>query len=146
MTEQATTAADSEQAGTDGTPPRIMATPEALALIAELTAEHGPIMFHQSGGCCDGMAPMCFPAGDFQTGDKDVYLGQVGGADFFISGPQHDIWKHTQIILDVRPSRGGSFSLESTRDKAFDIRSRVLTQEEKEAVAASGACEIRPPA
>ena len=129
-----------DQAGVDGTPLRVTATPAALALIEELRAEHGPVMFHQSGGCCDGSSPMCYPVGDFLTGDSDVHLGQVAGADFWISRPQFEVWKHTHLILDVVPGRGGMFSLENGRDKRFLIRSRLFTQAENNALA--GACRI----
>jgi uncharacterized protein len=134
---EATTA---EQAGVDGTPLRVTATPAALALIEELRAEHGPVMFHQSGGCCDGSSPMCYPVGDFITSDGDVHLGQVGGADFFISRSQFSVWKHTHIILDVVPGRGGMFSLENGREKRFHIRSRLFTDAENKAL--EGACRL----
>ena len=134
---EATTA---EQAGVDGTPLRVTATPAALALVEELKAEYGPVMFHQSGGCCDGSSPMCYAVGDFLVGDGDVHLGQVGGADFFISRSQFEVWKHTHIILDVVPGRGGMFSLENGREKRFHIRSRLFTQAENEAL--GGACRL----
>ncbi|WP_027170694.1 DUF779 domain-containing protein [Methylobacterium sp. 10] len=134
---EATTA---EQVGADGTPLRVTATPAAIALIEELRAEHGPVMFHQSGGCCDGSSPMCYPVGDFLTGDSDVHLGQVAGADFWISRPQFQVWKHTHLILDVVPGRGGMFSLENGRDRRFLIRSRIFTEAENTAL--EGACRI----
>jgi uncharacterized protein (DUF779 family) len=136
-TTEATTA---NQVGADGTPLRVTATPAAIALIEELRAEHGPVMFHQSGGCCDGSSPMCYPVGDFLTGDSDVHLGQVAGADFWISRPQFQVWKHTHLILDVVPGRGGMFSLENGRDKRFLIRSRIFTEAENTAL--EGACRI----
>ncbi|MFC6792405.1 DUF779 domain-containing protein [Methylobacterium komagatae] len=136
-TVEATTA---EQAGVDGTPLRVTATPTALALIDELKAEYGPVMFHQSGGCCDGSSPMCYPVGDFIVGDNDVHLGQVGGADFYISRTQFEVWKHTHIMLDVVPGRGGMFSLENGREKRFHIRSRLFTQAENDAL--GGACQL----
>lgn len=129
-----------DQAGVDGTPLRVTATPAALALIAELRADHGPVMFHQSGGCCDGSSPMCYPVGEFLTGDSDVHLGTVDGADFWISQPQFEVWKHTHLILDVVPGRGGMFSLENGRDKRFLIRSRLFTEAENTALA--GACKL----
>lgn len=134
---EATTAG---QAGVDGTPLRVTATPAALALIEELKAEYGPVMFHQSGGCCDGSSPMCYPKGDFLVGDSDVHLGQVAGADFYISRPQFAVWQHTHIMLDVVPGRGGMFSLENGREKRFHIRSRLFTQAENEAL--GGACHL----
>ncbi|KQO41141.1 DUF779 domain-containing protein [Methylobacterium sp. Leaf85] len=136
-TTEATTA---DQVGADGTPLRVTATPAAIALIEELRAEHGPVMFHQSGGCCDGSSPMCYPVGDFLTGDSDVHLGRVAGADFWISRPQFQVWKHTHLILDVVPGRGGMFSLENGRDKRFLIRSRIFTDAENTAL--EGACRI----
>ncbi|AWB21460.1 DUF779 domain-containing protein [Methylobacterium currus] len=111
-------------------PPRVTATPAALELIARLRREHGAILFHQSGGCCDGSAPMCFPVGDFVTGDADVHLGAIGGADFYISGPQYAVWKHTQLIIDVVPGRGGMFSLENGSGRRFLLRSRVFDEAE----------------
>ena len=140
MTDTATIATTAEQAGVDGTPLRVAATPAALELIAELRAEHGPVMFHQSGGCCDGSSPMCYAVGDFLTGDGDVHLGQVGGADFFISRAQFAVWKHTHILLDVVPGRGGMFSLENGREKRFHIRSRLFTAAETAAL--DGACKL----
>ena len=119
---------------------RVSATPAALELLTSLEAEHGPLMFHQSGGCCDGSSPMCYPLGDFLTGDSDVHLGTVAGADFWISRPQFAVWKHTHLILDVVRGRGGMFSLENGRDKRFLIRSRVFTEAENTAL--EGACRI----
>lgn len=136
MTEQTT----ADQAGVDGTPLRVTATPAAVDLIEVLRAEHGAVMFHQSGGCCDGSSPMCYPVGEFLTGDSDVHLGQVAGADFWISRPQFAVWKHTHLILDVVPGRGGMFSLENGRDKRFLIRSRLFT--DAETTALQGACKL----
>jgi|UPI000346F483 uncharacterized protein (DUF779 family) len=129
-----------EQADHAGTPLRVTATPAALELIEELRAEYGPVMFHQSGGCCDGSSPMCYPVGDFIVSDGDVNLGRIGGADFFISRSQFEVWKHTHIMLDVVPGRGGMFSLENGREKRFHIRSRLFTSAENEALA--GACRL----
>ncbi|GAP34978.1 hypothetical protein ISF6_0528 [Piscinibacter sakaiensis] len=108
----------------------MLATEAALALIRTLAAQHGPLMFHQSGGCCDGSAPMCYPAGDFVVGDHDRCLGRVGGVPFYISGPQFEVWQHTQLIVDVVPGRGGMFSLEGPTGSRFLTRSRVYTDEE----------------
>ena len=129
-----------EQVGADGTPLRVTATPTALALIDELRGEYGPVMFHQSGGCCDGSSPMCYPVGDFVIGDGDVQLGTVGGAEFFISRSQFAVWKHTHLILDVVPGRGGMFSLENGREKRFHIRSRLFSDAENQAL--EGACTL----
>ncbi|WP_319519379.1 DUF779 domain-containing protein [uncultured Martelella sp.] len=114
---------------------RVTATTAARALIHEIQADHGEIMFHQSGGCCDGSSPMCYPKAEFHLGSSDVRLGSVEGAEVWISGPQFQAWKHTQLILDVVPGRGGMFSLDNGREKRFLTRSRVLTNEEQEALA-----------
>ncbi len=114
-------------------PPRVVATPAALALIERLAAQHGPLMFHQSGGCCDGSAPMCYPDGDFivdEAAGSDIKLGEIGGCAFFIGRAQFDYWKHTQLIIDVVPGRGGMFSLEGPEGLRFLTRSRVFTEDE----------------
>jgi uncharacterized protein (DUF779 family) len=104
---------------------RVSATPAALKLIEEIVAEHGPILFHQSGGCCDGSSPMCYPQNDFIVGDRDVLLGHIGGAPVYISASQFEAWKHTELIIDVVPGRGGMFSLDNGREVRFLTRSRV---------------------
>lgn len=104
---------------------KVTATPEALNLIAELQGEYGAIMFHQSGGCCDGSSPMCYTQGDFLIGDQDVKLGEIGGAPFYISRPQYEVWKHTDLMIDVVPGRGGMFSLDNGREVRFLTRSTV---------------------
>jgi uncharacterized protein (DUF779 family) len=109
---------------------RVVATPAALALIETLRRAHGSVLFHQSGGCCDGSSPMCFPESEFLIGDSDVRLGEIGGAAFYISRPQFEYWKHTQLIIDVVPGRGGMFSLENGRDLRFLTRSRLFTDAE----------------
>lgn len=109
---------------------RVIATPAASELIAVLIAEHGPVLFHQSGGCCDGSSPMCYPEGDFITGESDVCLGEIAAAPFFISRSQFEYWRHTQIIIDVVPGRGGMFSLENGRGVRFLSRARVFTDDE----------------
>lgn len=109
---------------------RVTATPAALALIAELRAKHGPILFHQSGGCCDGSSPMCYPQGEFLVSDADVLLGEIGGAPVYISAPQFAVWQHTQLIIDVVPGRGGMFSLENGSERRFLTRSRAFSGEE----------------
>jgi len=106
-------------------PAAVAATPAALALIAALRARHGPLMFHQSGGCCDGSAPMCYPQGEFRVGARDVLLGEVGGCPFYIGGDQHERWRHTRLTLDVVPGRGAGFSLEAPEGVRFLIRSDV---------------------
>ncbi len=109
---------------------RVTATDAALALIEVVRAKHGPVMFHQSGGCCDGSAPMCFPQGEFIVGDYDRLLGHIGGAPFYISGPQFEYWQHTALIIDVVPGRGGMFSLEGPEGLRFLTRSRLFTDAE----------------
>ena len=109
---------------------RVIATDRALALIAFLEGKNGPLMFHQSGGCCDGSSPMCYPRGEFQVGDSDVQLGEIGGCPFYMSRPQFEYWKHTQLIIDVVDGRGGMFSLEGPEGKRFLTRSRLYTDEE----------------
>jgi len=113
---------------------RVEATDEALALIDRLVEGHGPLLFHQSGGCCDGSSPMCFPLGEFRIGSSDVLLGEVGGAPFYMSGPQFEYWKHTHLTLDVVPGRGAGFSLEAPEGVRFLIRSRLFTDEESTAL------------
>jgi len=109
---------------------RVDVTEEALEMMGKLRAVHGPLLFHQSGGCCDGSSPMCFPLGEFRIGDSDVLLGQVGGAPFYMSGPQFEYWKHTHLTLDVVPGRGAGFSLEAPEGVRFLIRSRLFSDEE----------------
>jgi len=120
-------------------PQRILSTPEADALIEQLTAMHGPLMFHQSGGCCDGSAPMCFPRGEFKVGAQDVLLGHVAGdVPVWIGAAQFEYWRHTQITIDVVPGRGAGMSLESPQGVRFIIRSRVFTDEECDRLMAAG--------
>ena len=108
------------------TQPRVVATDAALALIREIQADYPDILFHQSGGCCDGSSPMCYPADDYIVGDRDVKLGEIGGVPVYISESQFDVWKHTQLIIDVVPGRGGMFSLDNGREKRFLTRSRLF--------------------
>lgn len=109
---------------------RVVATPAALALIDEIRSEHGPILFHQSGGCCDGSSPMCYPIGEFRIGDSDTLLGEVGGVPVYIGKAQGEAWAHTQLILDVVPGRGGMFSLDNGRERRFLTRGRVFDAKE----------------
>ena len=109
---------------------RVIATPEALLLIDQLKAEHGALLCHQSGGCCDNSAANCYLPGDLTIGAYDVRLGDVGGVPFYISKSQYDYWKHTQLILDVIEGHGGTFSLEGATGKAFHTRSRLFTDAE----------------
>ena len=119
-------------------PPQVVCTPAAVALMDKLAAQHGALMFHQSGGCCDGSSPMCYPRGEFLVGDGDVLLATLGETPFYMSRSQFEYWKHTQLILDVVPGRGGMFSLENAEGVRFLIRSRVFTDEEIDALRAAG--------
>ena len=118
---------------------RVLATGAARALIAELRQAHGPLLFHQSGGCCDGSAPMCFQQGEFRIGARDVLLGHVDGMPFYMGGDQFEYWKHTQLTLDVVPGRGAGFSLEAPQGVRFLIRSRVFDADEVAELEAAGA-------
>ncbi len=121
------------------TPPRILSTQAADDVIAELTAAHGPLMFHQSGGCCDGSAPMCYPRGEFRVGGQDVLLGHVAGdVPVWIGAAQFDYWRHTQVTIDVVPGRGAGFSIEGPLGVRFIIRSRVFSDDEAAALEAAG--------
>ncbi|CDO03287.1 acetaldehyde dehydrogenase [Oceanobacillus picturae] len=110
---------------------RVTATDEALELIRTLKEVHGDLMFHQSGGCCDGSSPMCYPQGEFRVGESDLLLGEIGGMPFYISKDQYAYWKHTQLIIDAVDGRGGMFSLEGPEGKRFLTRSRIFTEVEK---------------
>jgi uncharacterized protein (DUF779 family) len=118
--------------------PRVAATPRAIALIDQLRAQHGPLMFHQSGGCCDGSAPMCYPADEFRVGQQDVFLGAVGGAAFYIGDQQFAYWQHTHLTVDVVKGRGSGFSLEAPEGVRFLTRSRLFTEDEVAALAREG--------
>ncbi|ALX50332.1 DUF779 domain-containing protein [Lentibacillus amyloliquefaciens] len=113
---------------------RVTATDEALKLIDTLEETHGSLMFHQSGGCCDGSSPMCYPRGEFRVGESDVLLGEIGETPFYMSKDQYEYWKHTQLIIDAVDGRGGMFSLEGPEGKRFLTRSRVFSEEERKAM------------
>jgi uncharacterized protein (DUF779 family) len=115
--------------------PRVCATPAALALIQRLRHKHGALMFFQSGGCCDGSAPMCYPRGEFSISDSDVYLGELDGASFHIGVEQFEYWKHTQLIIDAVPGNGGMFSLDNGTGTRFLTRSRLFSDDECAALA-----------
>ena len=119
-------------------PKQVEATDLAIHLIRVLRQKHGPLMFHQSGGCCDGSSPMCYPRGEFMIGDSDVQLGEVDGEPFYMGRSQFEYWKHTQLLLDVVPGRGGMFSLDSPEGLRFLIRSRVFTDYEIEELRTAG--------
>lgn len=114
---------------------RVTATEKGLELIEKLKILHGPLMFHQSGGCCDGSQPMCFNQGEFKVGGSDVWMGTISNCNFYMGRDQFEYWKHTQLILDVTPGRGSSFSLEIPLGVRFFIRSRIFTEAELEALA-----------
>lgn len=109
---------------------RILATGAAINLIEQLKKENGPLMFHQSGGCCDGSQPMCFLSGEFKIGGSDVLLGEIADTPFYMNRDQFEYWKHTQLTLDVTPGRGSSFSLEIPLGVRFYIHSRIFNEEE----------------
>ena len=117
---------------------RVLVTDAARALIERLSAKHGKLMVHQSGGCCDGSAPMCYPQNEFRVGGNDVKLGEIGGCPVYMDADQFDYWKHTQLIIDVVPGRGSGFSLEAPEGVRFLTRSRVFTDEEADALASAG--------
>ena len=110
---------------------RVLATPAALELIDVLLGRYGDLMFHQSGGCCDGSSPMCYPRGEFRVGDHDVLLGELSGQPFYIGAAQYEYWKHTQLIIDVVDGRGGMFSLEGPLGRRFLTRSRLFDAAER---------------
>ncbi|MDB2679835.1 DUF779 domain-containing protein [Methylophilaceae bacterium] len=109
---------------------RITSTDKADKLIDELREVHGDLMFHQSGGCCDGSAPMCFPKGEFYLGNSDVEVGIVNNVPFYMSAEQFEYWQHTHLTLDAIKGTGGQFSLERPTGLRFIIRSRIYTDEE----------------
>ena len=118
---------------------RVAVTPAAAQLLRTLRAQHGELMVHQSGGCCDGSSPMCYPAGEFLTGDVDEHLGDLDVGDdesgpvvvpVWMTKAQYEYWKHTHLTIDVVPGRGAGFSLEAPEGVRFLIRSRVLTDDE----------------
>ena len=112
------------------TTPRVLVTDAAAEVIEKLQQQHGPLMFHQSGGCCDGFTPMCFPEGELMLDNNDITLGNIAGCDFHMSRDQFEYWKHTQLTIDVCPGRGAGFSLETPLGLRFIIKSRLYTDEE----------------
>lgn len=128
---------------TDTAPPRVIATQAAEELIDTLSQRYGPVMFFQSGGCCDGSAPMCYPLGEFNVSQTDVHLGTLQGAPFYIGLDQFEYWKHTQLIIDVVPGMGGMFSLENGTGKRFLTRSRLFSDDECEQLALQSARESK---
>ena len=112
--------------------PRVKITLEAASVVEQLRTKHAELMFHQSGGCCDGSSPMCFPKGEFIVGSSDVWLGEVAGCDFYMGRDQFEFWQHTELTIDVVPGRGASFSLEIPLGLRFVTKSRVFTYEESQ--------------
>ena len=124
---------------------RVAVTPAAEALLRKLQGVHGPLLFHQSGGCCDGSAPMCYPRGDFKLGQQDVFLGTIVDTPFYMGGPQFEYWQHTHLTVDVVKGRGSGFSAEAPEGVRFLIRSRVFSDEEYAALQAEGPPRRGPP-
>ena len=116
--------------------PRVVATDAASLFIRTLRGKYGPLMFFQSGGCCDGSAPLCYRQGEFSTSASDVCLGSIDGVPFYMDGNQFEYWKHTQLIIDVVAGNGGMFSLDNGTGKRFLTRSRLFTDEEWRTIAA----------
>ncbi|MEP6947336.1 MAG: DUF779 domain-containing protein [Acidobacteriota bacterium] len=112
--------------------PRVNITPEAVAVVDQLRVKNGGLMFHQSGGCCDGSSPMCYPKGEFIVGSSDVWLGEIAGCDFFMAKDQFEFWQHTELTIDVVKGRGASFSLEIPMGLRFVTKSRVFTYDESQ--------------
>ena len=111
---------------------RVKITPEASAVVDQLRAKNGELMFHQSGGCCDGSSPMCYPKGEFIVGSSDVWLGEVDGCDFYMAKDQFEFWQHTELTIDITEGRGASFSLEIPLGLRFVTKSRVFTYDESQ--------------
>jgi hypothetical protein len=118
-------------------PSRVTATDAARAFLAEIRTDHPDILIHQSGGCCDGSSPMCYPTAEFRIGTHDVKLGEIDGVAVYIGGPQFEAWRHTQLVLDVVPGRGGMFSLDNGRERRFLARARVFSPAEISALEAN---------
>ncbi|MCC6243342.1 MAG: DUF779 domain-containing protein [Gemmatimonadaceae bacterium] len=117
---------------------RVDVTDAAATLLRKLQAQHGELVFHQSGGCCDGSAPMCYPRGEFRIGARDVYLGTIADVPFYMGAQQFEYWQHTHLTIDIVPGRGGGFSLETPEGVRFLTRSRLFTDAEHEALQAAG--------
>jgi len=117
---------------------RVAVTEAAAGLIRMLAARHGPLMFHQSGGCCDGSSPMCYPLGEFRVGEQDVFLGEIEGCPFYMGAAQFAYWAHTHLTIDAVPGRGSGFSLEAPEGQRFLVRSRLFTEKEQAELDAAG--------
>ena len=129
---------DPEMAETAARVVRVAVTASAEVMLKKLEEMHGPLVFHQSGGCCDGSSPMCFPRSEFRIGQRDVYLGTIANTPFYIGGEQFEYWKHTQLTIDVVPGRGSGFSVEAPEGMRFLTRSRLFSDEESIALEAEG--------
>ena len=114
--------------------PRVKITAEAEKVVDQLKAKYADLMFHQSGGCCDGSSPMCYPKGEFMVGGSDVWLGEIAGCDFYMAKDQFEFWQHTELTIDVVPGRGASFSIEIPLGLRFVTKSRVFTYEESQSL------------
>ena len=123
--------------------PRVKITDTAVKVIEQLREKNGELMFHQSGGCCDGSSPMCYPKGEFMVGSSDVWLGEVAGCDFYMGRDQFEFWQHTELTIDVVPGRGASFSLEIPLGLRFVTKSRVFTNEESQNLVETHAGDVR---
>ncbi len=117
---------------------RVSVTPDAVSELRKLQARHGDLLFHQSGGCCDGSSPMCYPRGEFKIGDRDVYLGTIADTPFYIGADQFEYWKHTHLTIDVVPGRGSGFSVEAPDGVRFLTRSRLFDDSESAVLALAG--------
>ncbi len=117
---------------------RVDITAAAADMLHRLAAKHGDLMFHQSGGCCDGSSPMCYPSGEFRIGERDVFLGTVAGVPFYIGAQQYEYWQHTHLTVDIVPGRGGGFSLEAPEGVRFLTRSRLFEDAEWSELQAAG--------
>jgi uncharacterized protein (DUF779 family) len=118
--------------------PRVSVLPAAEAVLRKLGTAHGALVFHQSGGCCDGSSPMCYPRSEFRIGERDVYLGNVAGVPFYIGAQQFEYWQHTHLTVDVVPGRGSGFSLEAPEGVRFHTRPRLFTDDESRELDAEG--------
>jgi len=119
-----------------GSVARVAATEAARDVLRQLVAQHGPLLFHQSGGCCDGSAPMCYPRDEFRIGQRDALLGVIDGTPVYIGAQQYEVWQHTQLLIDVVPGCGSGFSLEAPLGVRFLTRSRVFDPGEQAWLAA----------
>jgi uncharacterized protein (DUF779 family) len=125
----------------NSTTPRVIVSPAAEKIITQLKATHGDLMFHQSGGCCDGSQPMCFEKGEFKVGGNDIQIGTIADCAFFMSKDQFEYWKHTQLLIDITPGRGSSFSLEIPLGVRFIVHSRLFTEAELQNLVPTMECE-----